>query len=313
MPQFRFQIPMQATARRIDQVAAQFFPDFSRSHLSKCIRNGALTVDGENVKNSHIVLGGENVALVVEANTSTTVQAETGEIDVVYQDEAIAVLNKPAGLVMHPGAGNQTGTLVNRVLHHFPALHDVTRHGLVHRLDKDTTGLLIVALNNAAYNNLIAQLALRRVSRQYLAIVVGRVQAGRRIENTIGRDANNRQRMAVLSDLAATSRGKYAVTAVAPLELFDGATLLRCTLHTGRTHQIRVHLHHIGFPVVGDQTYGIKRNCLRHLPKELIDFPRQALHATELGLLHPITHAACQWQVAVPQDFSTLLASLRDG
>ena len=220
----------------------------------------------------------------------------------MHEDSAILVVDKPAGLVVHPGSGNRDGTLLNALLHHSPSLATLPRAGIVHRLDKDTSGLMVIAKAAAAQTDLVRQLAARTVEREYLAVAAGRILRAVTIDAPIGRHPVSRTTMAVLS------RGRPARTHVAVVETFARATLVRCKLETGRTHQIRVHLAAIGHPVVGDAVYG-KRRATAGLPA----FSRQALHATRLALVHPLTRRAMQWESAPPADLQALLENLRSG
>ena len=284
-------IPRELAGLRLDQALARLFPEHSRSRLQAWVRAGRVLLDARpaaDVKRK--VWGGERVAL-----------AEAIPLAVVYEDDAIIVLDKPAGLVVHPGAGNRQGTLLNALLHHAPQLASVPRAGIVHRLDKETSGLLVVAKTLAAHTDLVRQLAARTVQREYLALVHGRVAGDGTIDAPIGRHPVARTRMAV------TASGREARTRYRVSERFDGATLLAVTLETGRTHQIRVHMRAIGHPLVGDPTYGKRRSA----SGTLADFPRQALHATRLGLAHPVTRARCEWESPLPADLRELIAKLR--
>jgi 23S rRNA pseudouridine1911/1915/1917 synthase len=291
-------VPAACAGLRLDQALARLFPEYSRSRLAQWVRAGQVKLDGRAVAPRHKVAGGEVVDLVPDPQPATA--AHRGEdipLEVLHEDGALLVLNKPAGFVVHPGSGNWHGTLQNALLHHAPELAGVPRAGIVHRLDKDTSGLLVVAKTLPAQASLTRQLQARSVNREYLAVVRGRVARDGRVEAPIGRHPVNRTRMAV------TARGRPAATRYEVLERFPDATLLRCRLETGRTHQIRVHLASLGHPVVGDSVYG-KRGSR-------IPFPRQALHAERLTLLHPDTGRLISWQVEPPADMQELLSTLR--
>ena len=291
-------VPATCAGLRLDQALAQLFPEYSRSRLARWVRAGQVSLDRRMVAPRYRVWGGEVIELVPLPQTETLKQrGEDIPLEVVHEDEALLVINKPAGLVVHPGSGNWRGTLLNALLHHAPALAEVPRAGIVHRLDKDTSGLLVVAKTVAAQADLVRQLQARSVRREYLAVVAGRLARDGRIEAPIGRHPVHRTRMAV------TARGRPAATLYQVLKRYADATLLRCRLETGRTHQIRVHLSALGHPLIGDPTYG-KR-------KSRIQFPRQALHAERLALIHPATREAVAWQVDPPADMRELLASLR--
>lgn len=296
-------IPRELAGLRLDQALARLFPEHSRSRLQAWVRAGRVLIDARpaaDVKRK--VWGGERVALAGAMGTLEPAErAEAIPLAIVHEDEAIIVIDKPAGLVVHPGAGNRHGTLLNALLHHAPQLAGVPRAGIVHRLDKETSGLLVVAKTIEAHTDLVRQLAARTVKREYLALVHGRVAGEGTIDAPIGRHPVARTRMAV------TARGREARTRYQVSERFVGATLLAVTLETGRTHQIRVHMRAIGHPLVGDPTYGKRRGAAG----TLADFARQALHAARLGLTHPVTRARREWATPLPADMHALIASLR--
>ncbi|MBL4609837.1 23S rRNA pseudouridine(1911/1915/1917) synthase RluD [Halopseudomonas sp.] len=296
--------------QRLDQVAAQLFPDFSRSRLQSWIKEGCLTVDGRAVRPRDTVYGGEKLVLEAEREVQGAWQPEAIELDVVYEDAALIVINKPAGLVVHPAAGHQDGTLLNALLHHAPELAKVPRAGIVHRLDKDTTGLMVVAKTLEAQTDLVAQLQARSVTREYEAVVVGVMTAGGKVDQPIARHGTNRQKMAVMVG------GKQAVSHYRVISRFRAHTHVRVKLETGRTHQIRVHMSYIHFPLIGDQTYGgrmrIPAGATRELVELLREFPRQALHARRLELQHPVDGRTMSWEVPLPEDMLHLLALLRE-
>lgn len=296
--------------QRLDQVAAQLFPDFSRSRLQGWIKDGCLTMDGRSVRPRDTVYGGEKLVLDAEREVQGDWQPEAIALDVIYEDQALMVINKPAGLVVHPAAGHQDGTLLNALLHHAPELAKVPRAGIVHRLDKDTTGLMVVAKTLEAQTDLVAQLQARSVTREYEAVVVGVMTAGGKVDEPIARHGTNRQKMAVMVG------GKQAVSHYRVITRFRAHTHVRVKLETGRTHQIRVHMSYIHFPLIGDQTYGgrmrIPAGATPKLIETLRGFPRQALHARRLELQHPDDGRTMSWEVPLPADMLNLLALLRE-
>jgi len=305
----RLDLPASAAGQRLDQALAAALPQYSRARLQRWIRTGAVRVQGRTLRPRDRVQGGEQVVVEAEFPPATAIPAQPRALAIVYQDEALLVLDKPPGLVVHPGAGNREHTLQNALLAHEPALARVPRAGIVHRLDKDTSGLLIVARTPEAHTRLVAALKAREITREYLALCVGRPTGGGRIEEPIGRHRSARTRMAVRGD------GRPAVTHYRIEERFRAHTLLRVQLETGRTHQIRVHLAHIGLPVVGDPLYGGRHHQVAGatlpLRTALQAFRRQALHAALLQLRHPIHGAPLHFKAALPTDFEGLLALLR--
>lgn len=283
---------------------AELWPQHSRNRLQAWVREGRVRVD-ERLENEpkRKMVGGEHLALEEPQNVR-----ELGELPediplaIIYEDEALLVIDKPPGLVVHPGSGNWSGTLMNALLHHLPDIADIPRAGIVHRLDKDTSGLLVVARTLEAQTDLVRQLQARTVKRQYLALVSGRVRHDSGVDAPIGRHPVQRTRMAVVPE---SRGGKAAVTRYRILEKFAHCTFVECTLETGRTHQIRVHMASIGHPLVGDPVYG---KCDPRLPV----FHRQALHATRLGLVHPLSGRPMQWEVAMPDDMRAVVDTLRD-
>lgn len=298
--------------QRFDQVANELFPDFSRSRLQTWIKSGLLTIDGRPGKSKQKLFGGETLQLCVDLEPEGEWVAEDIPIDIIYEDDTIMVVNKPVGLVVHPAAGNRTGTLLNGLLHHNPELINVPRAGIVHRLDKDTSGLMVVAKTLAAHTNLVTQLQARTVSREYEAVAVGVMTGGGRVAADIGRHPRQRTKMAVLD-----FGGKEAITHYRVLERFEYHTHVRLKLETGRTHQIRVHMAHIGYPLVGDSTYAgrfrIPKGASVELIEELRGFARQALHAAQLGLNHPLSGEYIQWSVDLPEDMVHLLSEVAQG
>ncbi|WP_040261686.1 23S rRNA pseudouridine(1911/1915/1917) synthase RluD [Pseudomonas massiliensis] len=295
--------------QRLDQVAAQLFAEFSRSRLSAWIKEGRLTVDGALLRPRDVVHGGAVLALEAEQEAQGEWVAQAIELDIVHEDDQILVINKPAGLVVHPAAGHADGTLLNALLHHVPDIVNVPRAGIVHRLDKDTTGLMVVAKTLQAQTHLVAQLQKRSVSRIYECVVVGVVTAGGKINAPIGRHGTQRQRMGVMDN------GKPAVSHYRVLDRYRSHTHVRVKLETGRTHQIRVHMAHVGFPLVGDPVYGgrfrIPPAASPSLVEALKTFPRQALHARFLELDHPVTGERMGWESPLPDDFVWLTSLLK--
>ncbi|MEK7438570.1 MAG: 23S rRNA pseudouridine(1911/1915/1917) synthase RluD [Pseudomonadota bacterium] len=295
-------VPADCAGLRFDQALARMFPEHSRSRLAAWVRQGQVKLDHAAVDAKRKVWGGERVslALPVEARDGAAA-AEAMAFEIVHEDAALLVLNKPAGLVVHPGSGNWQGTMLNGLLHHHPPLAAIPRAGIVHRLDKDTSGLLVVAKTLPAQTDLVRQLQARTVARQYLALVHGELARDGLVDAPIGRHQTQRTRMAV------TEHGRAARTHFRVLERFARATLLECSLDTGRTHQIRVHLQSIGHPLVGDPVYRAGRGAA---PGPLASFKRQALHAYRLGLVHPASGTAMQWEAPLPADLRGLLQDL---
>ena len=292
-------VPPASAGQRLDRVLADLLPEHSRSRLAQWMRDGRVTLDGRAVEPRHKVWGGERIELTAPADPAASAwHAEDIPLDVVHEDAALIVVNKPAGLVVHPGSGNWAGTMLNALLQHAPALARVPRAGIVHRLDKDTSGLLVVAKTLEAQTALVRQLQARSMKREYLAVAHGRVARDGKIDKPIGRHPVKRTRMAVVA------RGRHAVTHYEVLERFADATLLRCRLETGRTHQIRVHLAAVGHSLVGDPAYG-KRSSR-------IAFARQALHAEKLALIHPATKRERSWHADPPADLQALIEQLRN-
>ena len=302
-----FKIAGEYGGMRLDQVLAKLLPEYSRSRLQDWITGQQVTVDGAFATTKQKVWGGEKLEVLIQVHpTEQPYMAEDIALNIVHEDEAVLIINKPVGLVVHPGSGNWQGTLLNALLHHSPQLEAVPRAGIVHRLDKDTSGLLVVAKTLTAQTALVRQLHERSVQRQYLALVHGEVTRASKVDAPIGRHLSQRTRMAVVEG------GKPAVTHYQIEEKFSSCTLLRCKLETGRTHQIRVHLAYIQHPLVGDRTY-LKgpQKCVAQLRPILTEFPRQALHATQLGLEHPVSHEWLEWQAPMPQDMTKLLQAIR--
>jgi 23S rRNA pseudouridine1911/1915/1917 synthase len=301
-------IPEELVGLRLDQALARLFPQYSRQRLQGWIEAGSVRLNGLLPRSKDKVLGGEQVRIEAQIQAETAVAAESLPVAVVYEDEALRIINKPAGIVVHPGAGNAAGTLQNALLGLDPKLALVPRAGLIHRLDKDTSGLMVVARTVESHRLLVAALAARDIERRYVAVCLGVLTGGRTVEEPIGRHRSTRTKMTVRAD------GRAAVTHVRIVERFRAHTQVLAQLETGRTHQIRVHLAHIGHPVVGDPVYGTRRRypagASDELRATLDGFGRQALHAAELGLQHPFTGKAWSWQAPLPADMQQLIAAL---
>lgn len=302
-------LPAELAGQRLDQAAAAVFPAFSRTRLSAWIRAGALTVDGGQARPRDIVLGGEELRLEAPAAADPMGAAQAVDFIRVFEDEHLLVVNKPPGLVVHPGAGHGDHTLLNGLLHFDPDLAALPRAGIVHRLDKDTSGLLVIARSLEAHTALVRALKRREVKRLYWGVAEGVMSGGASVRAPLGRHPRARTRMAVRAD------GRAAATHLRVLERFRAHCLVEATLETGRTHQIRVHLNHQGHPLVGDRSYGfrgrIPAGADASLRERLRTFPRQALHARELALVHPLTGESMHWTAPLPEDIQGLLAALR--
>jgi len=302
------QVPAGCERLRVDQALAQILPEFTRSQLQQWIHDGRVTVDGSPPRKRDRLKGGETISLQIPARAELTDRPQAMALRIVHEDDDILVIDKPAGLVVHPGAGNREHTLLNALLHHAPDLALLPRAGIVHRLDKETSGLLVVAKNEVARQSLIGQLQDRTMSREYVAIVNGVLVAGGTVEAAIGRHRTDRKRMAV------TDRGKPAISHFRVLKKYRAHTLVQVRLESGRTHQIRVHMAHIHHPVVGDPVYGgrarLPKGATTSLREYLRQFRRQALHAMKLGLVHPATDERLQWSSSVPADMHELMEVL---
>jgi 23S rRNA pseudouridine1911/1915/1917 synthase len=303
-------IPAELAGQRLDQALARLFPEYSRSRLKTWLLAGTLRVDGGSPRPRDPVRGGESVLLLGEPEAVVAAAPEAMELDVVFEDEALLVVDKPAGLVVHPGAGNPRGTLMNGLLHHAPELEALPRAGIIHRLDKDTSGLLLVAKSLPAHTALVRLLADRAISRWYLAVCTGVLTGGGTIDAPIGRHAADRKRMTVRED------GKSAVTHYTVLERFRAHTYIQVRLETGRTHQIRVHFAHRHHPLAGDPVYGgrpvLPAGADERLVAALRGFRRQALHAGRLDFQHPTSGEMLRFEAPLPDDFERLLAALRE-
>lgn len=304
-------VPLAAAGRRFDQALAEMFPDYSRSRLSGWIKSGAVTLDGAQAAPRQLLRGGEQVRLQVELEKEVASAPEDIALDIVHEDEHLLVLNKPAGLVVHPGAGNPAGTLLNALLHHDSSLAELPRGGIVHRLDKDTSGLMVVAKTLATCTALIDLLSRHEVERQYEAVVLGTMVSGGTVDAPIGRHMGDRLRQSVRDE----EDGKHAVTHYRLRERFRAHSLLQCQLETGRTHQIRVHMAHINHALLGDPLYGgglkLPKGASPELIATLRGFRRQALHAERLSFVHPATEQMLSFNVDRPADQLAVIEALR--
>lgn len=302
-------VPADCAGQRLDQVAATLFPDFSRTRLQQWIKDGAITRDGQPCRVRDRLVGGESLELVAVLEEQGEWVAQAIELVVIHEDDDILVIDKPAGLVVHPGAGNPQGTLLNALLHRYPDQALLPRAGIVHRLDKDTSGLMVVARTPRAQNALVAQLQARSISREYEAVVQGVLVSGGTVDAAIGRHPAQRTRMAVVR-----GGGKEAISHYRIVRRFGAHTHVRVCLETGRTHQIRVHMAHLGHPLVGDPVYGgrprLPRQASTALVEALRGFSRQALHAAALSLDHPTTGERLRWESPLPEDMVALLETL---
>ncbi|MCK7545417.1 23S rRNA pseudouridine(1911/1915/1917) synthase RluD [Marinobacter bryozoorum] len=307
--QASFEVPHELSDRRLDQAVAELMPEHSRSRLQGWIKGCNLTLNGKQCKPRDKVMMGDRIALDAEPEVQVEWQAQSIELDVVYEDEHLLVINKPAGLVVHPAAGHADGTLVNALLNYAPEVENLPRAGIVHRLDKDTSGIMVVARSLIAHTSLVDQLQTRTMGREYEAVVVGELTGGATVDAPIGRHPRERKKMAVVPT------GKPAVTHYRLVERFAAHTHVRCKLESGRTHQIRVHMAHVRHPLVGDPLYGgrlrLPKGTTDELREVLAAFQRQALHARQLTLEHPATGETLSWEVPLPEDFENLLAALR--
>lgn len=301
-------IPEQYAGWRLDRTLADMFPDYSRSNLKDWIEKDMVTLDQKTCRPRTAVAGGERIEINVTLEQQTAWRAQDIPLDILFEDADLIVLNKPANLVVHPGSGNPDGTLVNALLHHDPSLENLPRGGIVHRLDKDTTGIMVVARSLRAHSSLIEQLQTRTLSREYQAVVSGVMTAGGSVDAPIGRHPTQRTRMAVVNN------GKDAITHYRIETRFSAHTHLRLKLESGRTHQIRVHMAHLRYPILGDPVYGgrlkLPKGCTPELDLTLRTFKRQALHSTRLQLSHPAGHTDMSWEAPLPDDMQNLLTQL---
>jgi 23S rRNA pseudouridine1911/1915/1917 synthase len=300
-------VPVICAGLRLDQTLARLLPEQSRSRLQSWILGGQVIVDGLSASPKQKMWGGERVQITPQQDLSgQKYSSENIPLNILHEDDTIIIVNKPAGLVVHPGSGNWSGTLLNALLHHYPVLAGLPRAGIVHRLDKDTTGLMVVAKTHESQTSLVRQLQSHSVKRDYLALVQGQVSHDGLVNAPVGRHPVNRTKMSV------SSSGKEARTHYRVIDQLGGCTLLLCSLETGRTHQIRVHMQSLGHPLVGDPVYGGKPSKIDpEVGRIIAHFPRQALHAQRLELTHPKTNKDMSWESPLPDDMERLLSSLR--
>lgn len=304
-------VPYELAGMRLDQVLAELFSDYSRSKLQTWIKAGRVAVNDNPIISPKVKLdGGEEITLDAEPETVIESAPEAIPLDIVFEDESLLIVNKPAGLVVHPAVGNWHGTLLNALLNHDPNLETLPRAGIVHRIDKETSGLLMIAKTLQAHNNLTQQLQAHDITREYLAVTRGRMTAGGTVDEPIGRHPTDRKRYTVRES------GKEAITHYRVVQRFLNHTLVQLMLETGRTHQIRVHMAHIRYPLLGDPVYGgrfqMPPNCSPELEKVLRGFKRQALHAAKLGLVHPVSEEYLEWEQPLPEDMVQLIQALSD-
>ncbi len=301
-------VPPEMAGLRLDQALAELCPEYSRSRLKSWVNSGNILIDNKTLRPRDKVNGGEAVIITPIADTSLNIKAEPIALNIVFEDESMLVVNKPAGLVVHPAAGNWDGTLQNALLHHDPALEGLPRAGLVHRIDKETSGLLMVARTLTAHKLLVDQLQARAFEREYLTVVRGYMTAGGTVDAPLARHPTDRKKYAVREG------GKEAITHYRVAQRFAKHTLLKVNLETGRTHQIRVHMSHINHAIVGDQVYGGRFKPLANASELLSDtlrgFKRQALHAARLGVVHPVTGEPISWECEMPADMAHLVEVL---
>lgn len=305
------QVPDTCLGKRLDQTLAEMFPEYSRSRLKEWILAGNVSVNDKVItKAREKMFGGEQISIVAEVEADVRFEPQNIPLNIVYEDDDILVINKPADLVVHPGAGNPDGTILNALLYHYPQIDTVPRAGIVHRLDKDTTGLMVVAKTIPAQTALVEALQAREITREYEAVANGIMTAGGTVDEPIGRHSTKRTHMAV------TFSGRPSVTHYRVMEKYRAHTRLRLRLETGRTHQIRVHMSHITHPLVGDQLYGGRPRPPKKASPEFLEylrnFKRQALHATMLSLAHPITGEQMTWHAEPPEDFVKLINLLKE-
>jgi len=308
-----FKVPIELGGTRIDSVIQSLLPEFSRTRIQKWIKDGYVKVDSLHIHPKKKIIGGEYIEIEIQPDEqSYQFEPEQIPLDIVFEDDYILVINKPSNLVVHPAAGNWSGTLLNAILNHFPSNKNLPRAGIVHRLDKNTTGLMVVAKDEVSQQHLVRQLQSKSVNREYRAIVWGQVWKNKSINEPIGRHPSVRVKMAVNK-----INGKDSITHYEVLERFGLHSYLRCNLETGRTHQIRVHMQFNDSPIVGDPVYGLKKiipikNMTSDLSKAALEFDRQALHAIGLGLIHPFTNEPMKWVIDLPEDMKALLDVIRN-
>lgn len=302
-------IPDNLGGMRLDQALAKLLPEFSRTQIQEWIKSSNVSVDNKHLKARDVIIGGEEIIITAKRKEQPAWEAQPILLDLIYEDDDLLVINKPAGMVVHPAAGNPNNTLLNALLHHCPQLQHLPRAGIIHRLDKDTTGLLVIAKTQASLMNLTAQMKQRTVTRIYQAVVSGLMTSGGTINEPINRHPIQRKKMTVCET------GKEAITHYRVIEKYRDHTRIKVKLDTGRTHQIRVHMAHIRYPVLGDPVYGgrlqLPRGASPALVTMLRTFKRQALHAYELELIHPTTQKSIRWQAQLPDDMQELIAVLK--
>lgn len=307
---YQLVVPEDHAGERLDQALAKLMPDYSRTQIQDWIETGAILVDGKTTKGKTRLKGGEAIEVNAFIKPQPAWKAQDIHLPIVYEDEALIIINKPIGLVVHPGAGNSDSTLLNALLHHAPELKDLPRAGILHRLDKDTSGLMVVAKTAKSLQHLSHQLKKREILREYQAIVYGSMISGGTVDAPIERHHLQRKRMAV------SDTGKPSVTHYRIAEKYRAHTRLKLKLETGRTHQIRVHMAHIRHPIVGDPTYGGRVQLTKNMAPGLIEllrrFRRQALHAFGLGFTHPTTGEWMRWEIDLPDDMQQLILALRN-
>lgn len=303
-------LPDELGGLRLDQALSKFLPQYSRTQIQDWIKLGSITLNESPAKSKYLVVGGEKVLINAVLKPQQQWEAQDINLDIIFEDDSLLIINKPINMVIHPGVGNLSNTLLNALLHHVPELQNLPRAGIVHRLDKNTSGLLVVAKTAQALQSLNKQLKERTISRIYQAVVVGDFTGGGKVDAPIGRHPVQRKRMAVVDN------GKPALTHYRIIERYRGHTRLKVQLETGRTHQIRVHLSHIHHPIVGDSVYGGRLQLPKGATQPLIDmlrtFKRQALHAYELGLQHPVTQELLTWRAPLPDDMQALIDVMRN-
>lgn len=314
--QVSFTVSDDMAGKRVDQVLAHYLSDYSRSRLQQWLKAGYVLMDGNIPKTKEKVAGGEVIEVrlaqaLEDAKPKENWQAQPIALDIIYEDDALLLVNKPVGLVVHPGAGNLDGTMVNALVHHEPALANMPRAGVIHRIDKDTSGILVVAKTLATHNALTQMLQAREFTREYQAIVMGVMTGGGSVDAPIGRHQTHRTKMAVLPH---SKTAKEAITHYRIGKRYRSHTLVNVKLETGRTHQIRVHLAHINYPIIGDAVYGGRLRIPPHSTDVFLDslraFRRQALHAKLLGFVHPISHEYMEWEAELPEDMQQLIKAL---
>ncbi len=301
-------IPDEMSGKRLDQALAILLPEHSRARLQGWIRNGYVLIDKKTMRPRDKIQGGEQVEIQAEVEVQLSASPENIPLEIVFEDEHLIIINKPAGLIVHPGAGNPQHTLMNALLHHEQQLEQLPRAGIVHRLDKDTSGLLVIARTLQSHTSLVKQLQARNMHREYVAIVSGVMTAGGTIDQPIGRHPKHRTRMAVVKN------GRPAMTHYRIIKKYRHHTLLQVNLETGRTHQIRVHMTWCHYPIIGDPVYGTKKQLVKGMDPKLANivtsFPRQALHARAIQLLHPLSNESMAWAAPIPEDMTKLIDSL---